>query len=37
MSQAIENINEFYKQKHTDFVHKTIALHSSWCSHKRLF
>ena len=26
MIQAIENMNEFYKQKHSDFMHQTISL-----------
>ena len=26
MIQAIENMNEFYKQKHTDFMHQAISL-----------
>ena len=26
MIQAIENMNEFHKQKHTDFMHQAISL-----------
>ena len=26
MIQAIENMNDFYKQKHTDFMHQAISL-----------
>ena len=26
MIQAIENVNEFYKQKHIDFMHQAISL-----------
>ena len=26
MIQAIENMNEFYKQKHTDFMHQAISI-----------